>query len=196
MNSRRLGLFGGSFDPIHNGHLAVAALVREHLGLSRIVFIPAGRPPHKRHTVHVAPEHRLAMLQLAVADIPEFTVDSGEIERCGPSYTIDTLEALAAEDPARELFFIVGSDNLREMLTWRRYRDILRLVTLCVVHRPGHSSRRPPEMADARIRHCPSPEWGVSSSMVRELLAGRHSCVGLLSVAVRDYVRAHGLYDG
>ena len=194
MTHTRLGVFGGSFDPIHNGHLAMATLAREHLGLSHVLFVPAGVPPHKRRTVHAPAEHRLAMLERALDGLGQCSVYRGELDRDGPSYTVDTLAAIADEHPGAELFFLIGSDNLTEIRTWHRYRDILSAVTLCVAHRPGHAARRPRELAGARVTRCPSPEWGVSSTMVREYISRGHSCAGLVPPAVRDYIEREGLY--
>ena len=194
MSHERLGVFGGSFDPIHNGHLAMAALAREHLALSHVLFIPAGVPPHKKHTVHAPADHRLAMLQLAFKGVPGTSVYRGEVDRDGPSYTVDTLAAISLDHPEAELFFLIGSDNLAEVPTWRRYREILSSVILCVSHRPGHASRRPSELAGARIVHCPSPEWALSSTMVRAYISEGHACAGLLHPAVRSYIDEKGLY--
>ncbi|MBD3242587.1 MAG: nicotinate (nicotinamide) nucleotide adenylyltransferase [Chitinivibrionales bacterium] len=195
MSESRLGLFGGSFDPVHNGHIAVASLAREFLGLSRVVFIPACIPPHKQRTVHAPAEHRLAMLERALAGKDEaFTIYRGELERRGPSYSIDTIEELLHDYPGAEICFIVGSDNLTEIPTWHRYRDIVARVNLCVAHRPGYSGNPPPELDGATITEMPSPEWGISSTMIRALIAQGYSCDGLLPWGVRGYVEEHGLY--
>jgi len=190
----RLGVFGGSFDPIHNGHLSVAALARERLGLGTVLFIPAGLQPHKRDVVQAPARHRLAMLRAALAGERACVIYRGELRRPGPSYTLDTVRSLRRRYPGRELFLIVGSDNLAEIRTWHRYRELLGLVTLAVAHRPGYGSRRPSGLRGARIVRIPSPESGVSSTQVRALLAAGRSCAGLLPRAVRGYIRRHGLY--
>lgn len=195
MGSVRFGLFGGSFDPVHNGHIAVAALAREFLELSQIIFIPARIPPHKKRTVHASAKQRLAMLELALSSRQEaFTIYRGELEREGPSYSIDTIEAFLADSPDAEICFIVGSDNLTEIPTWHRYRDILARVTLCVAHRPGYAGAPPAELAQATIVDLPSPEWGISSTMLRELLGRGYTCDGLIPASVRSFVARHGLY--
>jgi len=192
----RIGLFGGAFDPVHNGHLAVAALARETLALPRVLFAPAGLPPHKQTTVHAPAVHRLAMLELALDGVVGCEIYRGELERPGPSYTIDTVRALKSGCPTTEIVLIVGSDNLAEIATWRRYRDLLREVTLGVVHRPGYALRRPAALAQATILRIDSPEWGISSTMVREFVRQARSCAGLLPPGVREYIDTYGLYRG
>ncbi len=195
MSNIRLGLFGGSFDPVHNGHIAVAALAREFLELSQVVFIPARIPPHKKRTVHASAAQRLAMLEVALSSRQEiFSIYRGELEREGPSYSIDTIEALRAENPDAEICFIVGSDNLTEIPTWHRYRDILARVTLCVAHRPGYAGTPAGELSEATIVDLPSPEWGISSTMLRDFLERGYSCEGLLPAGVRGYAAQHELY--
>jgi len=134
-NGRPLGILGGIFDPPHNGHLAVASFARDYFGLSEVLFVPSGTPPHKSTATPAI--DRLAMLKRAIVNEPTFKIWDAELRRKGTSYTIDTLEELSRHFPGRPVYFIVGSDNLHEIQTWRRYRDVLRLVTLCVTHRPG-----------------------------------------------------------
>jgi nicotinate-nucleotide adenylyltransferase len=193
-SGRRLGVFGGSFDPVHNGHLAVAALAREHLGLQTVLFVPAGLPPHKLDVVRAPAAHRVAMLRAALAGEPGCVIYRGELLRSGPSYTLDTVRGLLRRYPGRELYLIVGSDTLAEIPTWHRYRELLGRVTLAVAHRPGYGLRPPPQLRGARVVRVPSPEWGVSSTQVRSYLAAGRSCAGLLPRSVRNYVRRHGLY--
>ncbi len=188
-----IGIAGGIFDPVHNGHLAVGALARDYFGLSKILFIPSGLPPHKAHVIASAAD-RLAMLCLAVRGEPSFTVWDGELRRKGVSYTVDTLRKLAQDFPGRHFYFIVGSDNLQEIKTWRRCRDVLAMVTLCVAHRPGYPVKVPRSLAGASIRTFPSPEWGVSATMIREYLARGYSCRHLLPDAVEEYISRRKLY--
>ena len=118
-----VGIVGGIFDPVHNGHLAIAGLARDYFGLTTILFIPSGRPPHKSRVTAPAAD-RLAMLRLAVRNEPAFAVWDGELRRKGISYTFDTLRKLTGEFAGRPIYFIVGSDNLQEIETWRRWRDV------------------------------------------------------------------------
>lgn len=188
-----LGVLGGIFDPLHNGHLALAALARDYFSLPQILFIPSGRPPHKS-TVGASASHRLAMLQRAVRDEPAFGIWDEEIRRNRTSYTFDTLLKLRHEFPGRPLYFILGSDNLQEIESWHRYREVLKMVTLCVAHRPGHSIKPPPSLASARICPFPSPEWGISSSLIRAYLAQGYSCRYMIPECVAGYIKEKRLY--
>lgn len=187
-------VLGGIFDPVHFGHLAVAQLVKERLSLRTVYFIPAGTAPHQYKKVATPPEHRLRMLGLAVAGIEEYEVLDDEIRREGPSYTIDTVTALRQRFGCGRINFIVGSDNLKEIPAWRSYRHLLQLVRLCIVHRPGHGVGIPPQLEGAQTCTVPSPEWGISSTMIRSYLSQGYSCRHLVPDPVRDYARRHHLY--
>ncbi len=191
---RPLGILGGIFDPIHNGHCAVACLARDYFGLETVFLVPAGVPPHKHKPDITGSRHRLAMTRLAAAGSARLAVWDGEIRRKGFSYTVETVREIAARFQERPLYFIIGSDNLREIKTWNRYRKFLKAVTLCVAHRPGYSLRIPPELAKASIITFPSPEWGISSTLVRRFFALGYSCEYLVPRAVLAYVRRHNLY--
>ena len=194
MANRGIGIFGGSFDPVHNGHLAIASLVRDHLDLSTVLLIPAATPPHKSQTVHATAEQRLTMLELAMEGLTGLRTHKCEIERGGTSYTVDTLALLRDEFPGRELLYIVGSDNLTEIPTWHRYTEILSMVTLCVVHRPGYNMEAGAPLGGARLLSMPSPEWGVSSTMVRRYISQGYSCEGLVPKPVLTYIHHNQLY--
>jgi nicotinate-nucleotide adenylyltransferase len=191
-----LAIFGGIFNPVHNGHLAVAGLAREFLGLQAIHLFPSGSPPHKSSGPIVEGRHRLAMLRLAVRGRKGFVVHDEEIRRGGTTYTIDTLTSLRQKYPRCTFYFVIGSDNLREIRTWRRFREVLALVTLCVAHRPGHALKIPSEISRAGtpIVQLPSPEWGVSSTMLRAYLKRGYRCAGLVPDSVSDYIFRHRLY--
>jgi nicotinate-nucleotide adenylyltransferase len=188
-----IGILGGIFDPIHNGHLALAKLAREYFHLHKVLFIPAGIPAHKKSPKANAPQ-RLAMLRLSIKHSAEFDIWDGELRRKGPSFTIDTLKSLKKNYPNSPLYFIIGSDNLREISTWRDYREILNLATFCVAHRPGHSMNIPRQLISMTIKKFPGPEWKLSSTMIRRYLASGHSCEFLLPHDVADYIRTNGLY--
>lgn len=188
-----VGILGGAFDPVHNGHLAVAALAREYFGLSKILFIPCGTPPHKPPSSASAAD-RLAMLRAALRNEPGSIVRDDEVRRGGVSYAVDTLKNLKREFPGNRFFYIVGSDNLQEIKTWHCWREILHLVTLCVARRPGFSCRIPSWIDASRVVFVPSPEWGVSSSMIRRYLADGHTCRHLLPEAVAEYIQKRNLY--
>jgi nicotinate-nucleotide adenylyltransferase len=131
-----IGIFGGTFDPIHYGHLRTAFELMQALRLSEVRFMPAGNPPHRDQTVADA-ELRLAMVRAAVEDQPGFTVDDREVRREGPSYSVDTLSGLRAEYPQRSLCLIVGMDAFLGLPKWRQWRELLELAHLVVAHRPG-----------------------------------------------------------
>jgi nicotinate-nucleotide adenylyltransferase len=194
MSSCNFAVLGGTFDPVHFGHLAVAQLAREYLKVPRVYFIPAGTVPHTYKTVATCARHRLAMLRRAVTGMKECRVLDTEIRRSGPSYTIDTLNYLRGRFGCTRIFFIVGSDNLKDIPSWKSFREILRQVHLCIAHRPGYSLRLPPQIADAETCILPSPEWGISSSMIRTYLDRGYSCRHLVPESVLDYARHHRIY--
>jgi nicotinate-nucleotide adenylyltransferase len=189
-----VGMLGGIFNPIHNGHGAAACLARDFFGLEKVYLVPSGIPPHKYNEGIAGARDRLAMTRLAAKASAALSVWDGEIRRGGVSYSIDTIRAIAAHHPSRQLYFIIGSDNLPEISSWHCFRDILAAVTLCVAHRPGHSLTAPPELAGADIRIFPSPEWGISSTMIRDYLARGYLCEHLLPAGVVRYIKRQGLY--
>ncbi len=188
-----LGILGGTFDPIHNGHLAIAALAVDFFKLSRVLFIPSGRPPHKPFT-GVSAQHRLAMLQLAVAGEPFFEIREEEVHQTRLSYTYDTIQLLRQVFPHRPFYFIIGSDNLHEIETWHRYQDLLHMVAFCVVHRPDYSPLIPPPLAGGNFLPFPAPEWGISATILREYLAKGYRCRYLIPDAVGEYIVKNRLY--
>jgi len=189
-----LGILGGIFNPIHNGHCAVACLARDYFGLHKVYLVPSGIPPHKYNPEMTCPKDRLAMALLAARGSALLAVWDGEIRRGGVSYSVDTIREIAARHRGRQLYFIIGSDNLGEIVTWNRYREILSSVTLCVAHRPGHSLRVPSELGRAAIKTFPSPEWALSSTLIRRYLRLGYSCEHLLPGGVLRYIVRHGLY--
>ena len=208
---RPLGLLGGAFDPVHIGHLRSAIAVREELQLERVDFIPAAQSPLKGGAALTA-EHRLAMLQLAVRDLPGLDVDARELERPGPSYTVDTLKALRAEyGAARPLLWIVGSDILTTLSQWSRWRELLDHAHLVVMARPGASD---PEdevkkwIESHRIEGnlaVTQPAGGVvlvrqplldiASSQIRALIAEGRDTRFLMPDAVMEYIERHTLFN-
>ena len=138
MSGERWGVLGGTFDPVHLGHLRVAESVREAMGLDRVLFVPACVPPHKARPTVTSVEDRYLMVQAAVRNEPTFEVSRLEIERQGTSYTADTLAELAKEDPRREIFFITGIDAFRDIRSWERWEELLRSYSFIVHGRPGY----------------------------------------------------------
>ena len=200
----RLGVLGGTFDPIHVGHLAVASYARDHLEIEQILFIPAGIPPHKTDRQVTPAHHRLAMVELAIAGEPTFGVSRVEIDRPGPSYAVDTMSILAREERAsgrrRELFFILSAEAVSGLPGWREPERLLELCRLAVVLRDGAS--RPdaawidehfPDEAD-RIIVLDGPDVPVSASKIRRMAAAGGSLEGLVPPAVEGYIVEHALY--
>ncbi len=140
---RRVGLFGGSFDPPHLAHRALGDLALSHLGLDELRWLPAGQPWQKAARVLAARAHRLAMLQLLLAGEPRFVIDERELDRAGPTYTIDTVREYAAEHPGTELLLVIGQDQYGRFDTWREWRELLERVTLAVAGRDGNSPAAP-----------------------------------------------------
>lgn len=212
---RPLGLFGGTFDPVHFGHLRLAEEAREALGLAGIRWLPAGQPPH-RERPRIDAAHRLAMVRLAVADNGHFSVDPAEVEAPGPSYTVTTLARLRRElGPAQPLVLLMGADAFAGLAGWHRWQEIFSLAHLAVLHRPGYALRpealpdplareflqrqgdRPEDLARAPagcILPLPMTQLDISATHVRVLLARGASPRYLLPDAVLDYIRRHQLY--
>ena len=190
----RLGVFGGTFDPPHVGHLALAEWAREELGLDRVLFVPAGSPPHKRPGRTPA-ARRLAMTRLAVRGNPAFVVEPMETRRRGPSYTVDTLAALAARHPGAKLWLLVGADMYATIGRWRDPAGIARNASVAVAARPGFSRpRRAAWAGRGRVRWLGNPALDVSSSAVRDLARSGRSLRYLVPPAVERYIVAHELY--
>ncbi len=191
----RVGLFGGTFDPPHVGHLMLAEWARERLGLHRVVFVPAGRPPHKRGSRISSAATRLAMTRLAVRGNPRFRVSTVELEDDGPSFTIDTLRRFAARAPGSRLYLLMGADSLDDFRRWHEPERILKLAILAVAGRPGVGG--PGSMAWARGRRVVwlgNPGLDVSSSLVRERARAGRSLRYLVPDAVAAFIARRGLY--
>jgi nicotinate-nucleotide adenylyltransferase len=191
---RRIGLFGGTFDPPHLGHLALAEHARDRLRLDEVRFIPAGQPPHKRGQRITPPAGRLAMARLAVRGNPAFRVSTLETRRGGPSFTIETLRAVAAEAPRARLFLLMGADSLEDFAGWRDPEAILRLATLVVAHRPGDGGGRRGVAGGRRVLHLDNAGLAISSSLVRARVRAGRSVRYLVPDAVATYVARHRLY--
>lgn len=188
---RRIGVFGGAFDPPHMGHLQLAESAREQLRLDEVRFIPAGRPPHKPSDRMTPPKARLAMTRLATRGNPAFRVSAQELERGGTSFTVDTLRAIAAAEPGARLFLLVGADSLDDLPGWREPEAIRRLATVAVAGRSG---------ARARPRRGGSSVWidfpwtDLSSTLVRRRARAGRSLRYLVPDAVARYIARHRLY--
>ena len=202
--ANRVGLFGGSFDPIHFGHLIGARQIAEHFNIQRLVLIPSARPPHKVKRPITDARHRLEMARLAVAGDPLFEVDDLELHRDGPSYSIDTVSEFRRRlGPDVELFWLIGSDSLPELVTWHRAAELVKLVRMVTFTRPGW---KPPaleslagklgqEEAAQLLHDCvQTAAIDISATDIRQRAATGKSTRYLLPEAVQSYIIAHRLY--
>ncbi len=197
----RLGLLGGTFDPVHRGHLALARAAHDELGLDEVLFLPAGQPWRKAGQMIAANEHRLAMLRRALEGEAAFQVSRLELERPGPSYTADTLEALSDDRPEDELFFLLGEDALMDLPNWERPPRILELARLAVARRADSSpealeeaARRLPGLGE-RVVWLKMPAVAVSATEIRERVREGQPIGGLVPATVEEYIRMQGLYS-
>jgi nicotinate-nucleotide adenylyltransferase len=211
---QRIGLFGGTFDPVHNGHLAVARLAARKVLLDQVIFIPAADPPHKHHAVTPF-SHRVAMLELALArEKEQFSLSCIEAQRVAPSYTVDTLKELKRLYVGHSLFFIIGADSLLELHLWYRYQQLFDLSDFIVVSRPGITENAVVQAIEnlpgvfvrqkhgflwkrsdrATIEYLPDGTAGISSSSLRKLLQ-TGSTTHLLPEPVFKYIEHHQLYQ-
>jgi nicotinate-nucleotide adenylyltransferase len=190
----RLGIFGGTFNPPHLGHLLLAERAAEEAQLDRVLFIPAFSPPHKLTNGDLAPpEHRAAMVRLAIEGNQRFALSTVELDRGGVSYTIDTLKWISAEYPFDELFLLIGGDSLAEFPTWRQPEIILRLARLVVVPRPDKPFDRDAELArDAIIVNTPLID--IASTDLRSRVREGRSLRYAVLPSVEAYIREQGLY--
>lgn len=192
----RIGILGGTFDPVHLGHLILAEQCREQARLDRVLFIPAARPPHKQDQ-EVSPfGRRVEMLQLALAGHRSFAVDEMEKDRPGPSYTVDTLGEMRLREPAADLFLVVGSDCIPDLMHWRTPNRIGELAELLIVERPGWKFDRaelPGGME--RFQLIASPIIDISSRDLRRRAAEGRSLRYLVPPAVECYIENHRLYQ-
>ena len=202
MTDNRIGIMGGTFDPIHVGHLAIAEAVREEFSLRQVLFIPANIPPHKQGRRIVPADKRLAMVKLATADNAAFTVLDIELKRNGPSYTVDTLDELRRNaPPTDEFYFITGTDAADELATWYKPTEILAKCHIVVTSRPGVEFD-PDKLAGdlgtgvyEKVHRLTTPRLEISSTDIRRRLAAGRSVRYLLPEAVRKFIYQEGLYQ-
>jgi len=201
MTNNKTGILGGTFDPIHNGHLGVAEAVRNSLGLNKVLFVPAGEPPHKRGQRIAPAAHRAQMVTLALNDYPYFELSRVDLERPGPHYSVDMLTRLRADYQlsADNCFFIIGADSLMNLPTWHSSRQLLELCRLAVAHRPGYQ----PDLSNLRAQLPRLPQrivWielpgiPISATVLRAAVARGESIDALTPPAVAKYIRQMGLY--
>ncbi|MFL5401530.1 MAG: nicotinate-nucleotide adenylyltransferase [Gemmatimonadales bacterium] len=185
-----IGLFGGSFDPVHHGHLIVAQVAREQLGLDVIRFVPAREQPFKRGRHHTSAEHRAAMLSLALAGTSGFAVETAELSRPGPSYTIDTLRDLHQRDPGANLVLLLGADAAAELPAWHETERIRDLARVVVFARPGAAIPDIPGISTT----IEVPAIDISATGIRERVRRGQSVKYWVPDSVAEYISAHRLY--
>ena len=198
-----IGLFGGTFDPIHNGHLHIARAFADELNLDMVVFLPAGDPYHKEQATQTAAKHRLAMTELAIADDARFALSDCDIVREGATYTFDTVQIFRQQFPSAKIWWLLGSDSLMKLHTWKKWQTLVRQINIAVAMRQGDSLNKTPRelhewlggaLQDGSVRILQAPLYDVSSTQIRaELQAGKLSD-GIVPKKVADYIRAHKLY--
>ena len=200
MGMQRIGIMGGSFNPIHCGHLNLARAALSAGLVDHVLLLPSGNPPHKRAGL-VDKAHRLNMVSLAVKGEAHMEVCREEVDREGVIYTVDTLTILQERMPDVRFYYLIGADTLRTLHTWRRPEEVVRLCTLLVAQRPGEDADDLPRLKahwrglGAEIEMLPAECMDVSSTEIRERIAAGQTLCGLVPEAVEAYIRLHGLYQ-
>jgi len=197
----KLGILGGTFDPVHNGHLNIAVEVKQAISLDQVIFIPAGQSPFKVTYTMAPAEQRLEMLRLAVSDNPGLVISTIEVERPGISYTVDTLVELRRQySDDTGLYFIMGWDSLEKFAEWREPSRIIELTSLVAVPRPGRTKPdlEPLEKSipgiSSRVVFLDSPEIDISSTAIREMVSNGRPIESLVPGAVTEYIKEYNLY--
>ncbi len=193
-NSNRIGLMGGTFDPIHWGHLVTAEEVRQEFCLDKVIFIPSGHPPHKKDYTVTDAEHRLMMTIIATVTNPFFATSRIEIDRLGPSYTIDTIEAFREMYKETKLFFITGADAVLEILSWKEPEQLLQKCEFIAATRPGYDLARADKRYLSRFHLIEVPAMAVSSTDIRWRVRNRRTVRYLVPEGVESYINKNKLY--
>ena len=192
MSQARIGVMGGTFDPIHYGHLVAANEAAHALGLDEVIFVPTGEPWQKHN--FTSGEHRYLMTVIATASNPRFKVSRVDIDRDGPTYTVDTLTDIRAIHPDAELFFITGADAISQLLSWKSVDDVLEMADFVGVTRPGHELNVP-ETAHGKVTILEIPALAISSTDIRERVNSSKPIWYLLPDGVVQYIAKHELYQ-
>ena len=190
---RKVGLLGGSFDPVHNAHVALAHAALDALALHEVRWIPAGQPWQKSRAMTAA-THREAMVRLAIAEEPRFVLDRSELQRQGPTYTLETVREMHAAWPGAELTLIIGQDQYAGMHTWHGWQALLGMVQLAVAARPGAERAVNAEVLTIQHRNVPLPMLDISSSDIRQQVARGQNIDHLVPPQVARYIEHQALY--
>lgn len=192
---RRAALFGGSFDPVHNAHVALAQAALRELKLDEVRWVPSGNPWQKLAARALTPAaHREAMVRLAIADEARFVLDRCEIERPGPSYTLDTVRELQAREPGMQWFLLIGQDQYANLHTWAHWTELLQRVVLAVANRPGVLKPVAPEVLRFPHRAVPLPMLDIAATDIRARVVAGQDITPLVPPEVARYIDQHGLY--
>ena len=192
-NVQRVGIFGGTFDPVHNAHVALARTALDALQLDELRWVPAGQPWQKARVISPSAQ-REAMLRLAMGDEPRYVLDRIELERSGPSYTLDTVRALQRQRPGNEWFLVIGADQYAGLHTWAGWAELLGRVALAIAQRPGDVPPPHPDVRRHPHRAVPLPMLDISSTEIRERVARGESIDHLVPQQVARYIGQQGLY--
>lgn len=198
---KKIGVFGGAFDPPHNAHVALAQTALAELELDVLHVIPTGQAWHKARNLSPA-EHRLAMTRLAFQNMTQLVVDDREIKRAGPTFTIDTLQALQAENPGAQLYLLMGGDQFAAFKQWHQWREIIKTAIICIADRArfdwSEGQFEPLKQSEMRLLTLQMPQMAVSATQIRQLFAGglgeNHAIADLLPHPVASYIAQHRLY--
>ena len=195
--AERCGLFGGTFDPVHNAHVALAHAALDEFKLTQVRWIPAGQPWQKARSISPAAQ-REEMVRLAIESEPRFVLDRIETQRQGPSFTLDTVRALCQLEPQTDWFLIIGQDQYTSLHTWQGWQELLRSVTLAVANRPAHEAQNSlqvhPDVKRFEHRAVPLPMLDISSTDIRQRVAAGLDISSLVPPTVARYIESHRLY--
>ncbi|MGX7030909.1 nicotinate-nucleotide adenylyltransferase [Vagococcus zengguangii] len=186
---KRVGILGGSFNPVHNAHLMMIDQVHHQLGLDEVYLMPTNIPPHKEGKQTLDSKHRVAMLELAVAEFPHIGIETIELERHEKSYTFDTITALTKRHPDVDYFFIIGGDMVADLPNWYRIEELKQMVQFVAVRRPGYEVE-----SDYPLIWVEVPQMDISSTTIRNNIATDCSVNFMLPLPVIDYIKKEGLY--
>lgn len=201
--NKKLGIFGGTFDPVHIGHLAIAEKAREQFSLSRVLFIPVFKHPYSNKKIYAEPEHRLEMLKIALSTNPFFEISDIEIKREGPSYTFETVKILEEQNPETQFFLIVGIDAFFDFPNWYKAEQLAEKVKLLVAHREKKITdiENVKEIVKSKLKNFPefyfikSPLINISSSYIRNCLSEKKTVKYLIPDRVLEYIKKESLYE-